>query len=330
MEVKRRKLGEILLQMRLVSPEELKLALEEQAKSPGKRLGTILIEMGGTTGQALTSALGRQFMLPVVKVANYADNIAARHAVPRELMESLKAFPLEFQEHGSVLLVAISDPLDVVTQNILRMKISFPIRFALAPEEDILEALRTEAVPDPSSSEPAPDPAPEPASSSSAVLVSVDALRNKHPLLGEVLLRAGAVTQQQLIMALAIQERSSKKLGEILLSEHIITSSRLAEALSEQLKLPLLSLEVEEPEPAAILLVPKNVATRLNLLPLRIEEDGRLLVAMADPLDLLAQDEVQMTANCGIRIGITTQASIRQNLPRFYSRTREGGTERKG
>ena len=150
--------------------------------------------------------------------------------------------------------MAISDPLDVVTQNILRMKISFPIRFALAPEEDILEALRTEAVPDPSSSEPAPDPAPEPASSSSAVLVSVDALRNKHPLLGEVLLRAGAVTQQQLIMALAIQERSSKKLGEILLSEHIITSSRLAEALSEQLKLPLLSLEVEEPEPAAILL----------------------------------------------------------------------------
>ena len=70
-----------------------------------------------------------------------------------------------------------------MTQNILRMKISFPIRFALAPEEDILEALRTEAVPDPSSSESAPDPAPEPASSSSAVLVSVDALRNKHPLL---------------------------------------------------------------------------------------------------------------------------------------------------
>ena len=113
MEVKRRKLGEILLQMKLVSPEELRLALEDQARSPGKRLGAILIERGGTTSQALTSALGRQFMLPVVKVANYGD-VAARHAVPRELMESLKAFPLEFQEHGSVLLVAISDPLDVV------------------------------------------------------------------------------------------------------------------------------------------------------------------------------------------------------------------------
>ena len=141
MEVKRRKLGEILLQMKLVSPEELRLALEDQARSPGKRLGAILIERGGTTSQALTSALGRQFMLPVVKVANYGD-VAARHAVPRELMESLKAFPLEFQEHGSVLLVAISDPLDVVTRNILRAKVSFPIRFALAPEEDILEALR--------------------------------------------------------------------------------------------------------------------------------------------------------------------------------------------
>ena len=318
MEAKRRKLGEILLQMRLVSPEELKLALEEQTKSPGKRLGTILIEMGGTTGQALTSALGRQFMLPVVKVANYADNVAARHAVPRELMESLKAFPLEFQEHDSVLLVAISDPMDVVTQNILRAKISFPIRFALAPEEEIQEALRTEAVPD----QPPLEPEPEPASPSSAVLVSIDTLKARHPMLGNVLLRAGAITQQQLTMALTIQARSSKKLGEILLSEGLITSSRLAEALSEQLKLPLLVLGAEEPEPAAILLVPRSVAARLNLLPLRIEEDGRLLVAMADPLDLLAQDEVQLTANCGIRVAVATQDSIRQNLPRFYSRER--------
>lgn len=322
MGLKRRKLGEILLQMNLVSPDELKLALEEQARNPEKRLGTILIEMGGTTGQALASALGRQFLLPAVKVANYADNAAARHAVPRELMESLRALPLEFQEHGSVLLVAISDPLDIVTQNILRARVSFPIRFALAPEQDILEALRAEAVPDQPPIEAVPEAVPEAeaVSPSSAVLVNVDTLRAKHPLLGEVLLRAGAVTQQQLIMVLAIQERSGKKLGEILLSEGIITNSRLAEALSKQLELPLLSLEEEEPDPAAILLVPRNVATRLNLLPLRIDADGRLLVAMADPLDLLAQDEVQMMANCGIRIGVATQESIHQNLPRFYSR----------
>lgn len=317
MEVKRRKLGEILLQMKLVSPEALKLALEDQARSPGKRLGAILIERGGITSQELTSALGRQFMLPVVKVANYAD-VAARQAVPRELMEGLKAFPLEFQEHGSALLVAISDPLDIVTRNILRARVSFSIRFALAPEEEILEALRTEAVPEP----PPSEPAPAPVSPGAAAPLSVDALRAKHPLLGEMLLQAGVVTQQQLSMVLVIQERSQKRLGEILLSEGIITSNRLAEALSEQLKLPLLSLAEEEPEPEAILLVPRNVATRLNLLPLRIEADGRLLVAMADPLDVLAQDEVQMIANCGIRIGVATQESIYQNLPRFYNRER--------
>lgn len=316
MEVKRRKLGEILLQMKLVSPEELRLALEDQARSPGKRLGAILIERGGTTSQALTSALGRQFMLPVVKVANYGD-VAARHAVPRELMESLKAFPLEFQEHGSVLLVAISDPLDVVTRNILRAKISFPIRFALAPEEDILEALR-EAVSDPPP--PPPAPAPAPASPGAATPLSINKLRAKHPLLGEMLLRAGVITQQQLSMVLVIQERARKRLGEILLSEGIITSSRLAEALSEQLKLPLLSLAEEEPEPEAIQLVPRNIAARLNLLPLRIEADGRLLIAMADPLDILAQDEVQMMVSGGIRIGVATQESIYQNLPRFYNR----------
>ena len=277
MEVKRRKLGEILLQMKLVSPEELRLALEDQARSPGKRLGAILIERGGTTSQALTSALGRQFMLPV----------------------------------------AISDPLDVVTRNILRAKVSFPIRFALAPEEDILEALR-EAVSDPPP--PPPAPAPAPASPGAATPLSINKLRAKHPLLGEMLLRAGAITQQQLSMVLVIQERARKRLGEILLSEGIITSSRLAEALSEQLKLPLLSLAEEEPEPEAIQLVPRNIAARLNLLPLRIEADGRLLIAMADPLDILAQDEVQMMVSGGIRIGVATQESIYQNLPRFYNR----------
>ena len=119
----RKKIGEILLRSRRVAPEALQRALEEQAKNPQKRIGAILVELGFLTDRQLTEALGLQFMLPVVKVSDYMANIAAQNECPRELMEKFNVFPLEFQERGSVLLIAIADPLDVATQDMLRTKL---------------------------------------------------------------------------------------------------------------------------------------------------------------------------------------------------------------
>ena len=137
----RKKIGEILLRSRRVAPEALQRALEEQAKNPQKRIGAILVELGFLTDRQLTEALGLQFMLPVVKVSDYMANIAAQNECPRELMEKFNVFPLEFQERGSVLLIAIADPLDVATQDMLRTKLPIPLRFALAPAQEIREAL---------------------------------------------------------------------------------------------------------------------------------------------------------------------------------------------
>ena len=71
--------------------------------------------------------------------------------------------------------------------------------------------------------------------------------------------------------------------------------------------------------PEAIRLVPRAVAERLSLIPLSIMEDDLLLVAMSNPLDLLAQDEVRMLTGRNLKIGIATASDINQNLDRLYN-----------
>ncbi|MBQ7262131.1 MAG: Flp pilus assembly complex ATPase component TadA [Synergistaceae bacterium] len=356
----KKKIGEILVETRRVAPEALQRALDIQAQMPQRRLGEILIDMGSLTPRQLTEALGLQFMWPVVNVADHMTNIAAQNRVPRELMQQLNAFPLELQEHDSVLLIAISDPLDIMSQERLRMELDIPLRFALAPAQEIRDALMASqafmaqpvavaaGAPVPPVAAPVPamgtapqaptiipaqpsfpnatvpvDQAPPPMrdlpAAPSAIVPSLANLQTRQPRLGDVLVEANAITEADVARALQIQKATGKKLGEIFISEGIITSTRLAEALSAQLKLPLFTLTRYRPMPEAIKLVPRGVAERLGLIPLALVEDDQLLITMANPLDLLAQDEVRMLTGRNLKIGISTQEEISKNLDRLYN-----------
>ena len=121
----------------MVTPEELERGLSAKAVDSDKRLGAILVGLGILTERQVTEALGLQFMLPVVDVQDYVTNASTQNILPLDLLERLNAFPLEFQDRGSVLLVAVSDPLDTETQEELRRVASLDLRFALAPVEEI-------------------------------------------------------------------------------------------------------------------------------------------------------------------------------------------------
>ena len=380
MGMSKKRIGDILLETRNITPEDLERGLGVQASNSGKRLGAILVELGVLTERQVTEALGLQFMLPVVDVQDYVGNSSVQGILPNELMVRLNAFPLELQDRGSILLVAISDPLDTETQDALRKEASLDLRFALAPSAEIRGAILADlgplAVPAPSApaepqpavgpvlsapiplhspagpvapAEPAPlEPAapvtaavrveaapaqvplagaprvePGPRASESAadersLMPSFSALHSAQPKLGDILVQAGVIDDTQLAQALQIQRGTELKLGQVLVSERFITEVRLAEALSTQLKLPLFTLTRYRPMPEAIRLVPRAVAERLSLIPLSIMEDD-LLVAMSNPLDLLAQDEVRMLTGRNLKIGIATASDILQNLDRLYN-----------
>ncbi|MCL2009623.1 MAG: Flp pilus assembly complex ATPase component TadA [Synergistaceae bacterium] len=144
-------------------------------------------------------------------------------------------------------------------------------------------------------------------------------LSRKQPKLGDILVQAGVISEQQLMDTLQKQKRTGKRLGEILISEGIMTEIRLAEALSTQLKMPMFTLTRYRPMPEAIKAVPRHVSERLQLIPLAIAEGDSLLIAMVNPLDLLAQDEVRMLTGKELKVGITTASEIKTNLDRLYN-----------
>ena len=139
--------------------------------------------------------------------------------------------------------------------------------------------------------------------------------------LGTILFEAGCVTAAQLQDALQKQPSVGRRLGEILLAEGVITEMKLAEALSEQLQIPMFRLTRYQPMREALDLVPRGVAERLRLVPLSIIEGSALLVAMSDPLDVLAQDEARMISGLDLKLGVTTPAEIKNNLDRLYNLT---------
>jgi type IV pilus assembly protein PilB len=136
--------------------------------------------------------------------------------------------------------------------------------------------------------------------------------------LGDLLVSSGLLSQEVLERVLSEQKYSKKRLGEILVSKQLLTERQLAEVLSRQLKVPLISLARYRPMGEALRIVPESVARRLELVPLAILDNNRLMVAMADPLNVLAIDELRLLTGMEVEVGIATSTEIFRDLDKFY------------
>ena len=136
--------------------------------------------------------------------------------------------------------------------------------------------------------------------------------------LGDLLVQTGNLSEEDLRSVLDEQKKSGKRLGEILVKRKLLTERQLAEVLSRQLKIPLISLARYRPMGEALRLVPENVARRLELVPLAILDNNRLMIAMADPLNILAVDEIRILTGMDVEVGIATPTEIFRDLDKFY------------
>jgi type II secretory ATPase GspE/PulE/Tfp pilus assembly ATPase PilB-like protein/ActR/RegA family two-component response regulator len=128
--------------------------------------------------------------------------------------------------------------------------------------------------------------------------------------LGELLVDAGLITPAALAEALASATRTDgvrERLGQTLVRLGFATEREVAEALSQQLGLPFLDGEALVPEPSAVALVAPQLARRFRMLPLAIE-DGTLVLACADPTDVVSRDDIRMAS--GMRRVRTVIATV--------------------
>jgi type IV pilus assembly protein PilB len=130
------------------------------------------------------------------------------------------------------------------------------------------------------------------------------------PALGSLLVRDGLLTEDELESALAAQRESGKRLGEILIERGDVTRTQLARLLAEQVEMPLVELEESEVDSEAALLLPEELARRYRALPVGFLPDESLLVAVADPTNVLHWDELRLALGVPIRFGVAAPDAI--------------------
>jgi type IV pilus assembly protein PilB len=133
----RRFLGEILVQRKLLSRDKLNDALLKQRVS-GKRLGTLLVELGAIDERELATALGEHFGVAVVDLRRRAPNPDAVQHLPEAAARSLLALPLASVD--GVLEVAVADPSDQLTAE-LETSTAMKVAVVVASSTDIRRAI---------------------------------------------------------------------------------------------------------------------------------------------------------------------------------------------
>jgi len=127
--------------------------------------------------------------------------------------------------------------------------------------------------------------------------------------LGEILLQMGVVTEKEVEEAWNLQSKSNKRMGKILVENGTISDSELLAALSRQLRIPFIQIRAGMYENAASVLVPKEVARRLEVLPMFRVHDT-LTLATTDPQSITMLDEVQDITGCKLRLVLAKKEEI--------------------
>src|SRR5947199_584219 len=132
------RLGEILIARRLLEPEDLERALELQ-KERGDKLGKILVDLGFIASRDLLSALSEQLSIPLISVDQPPPVAPEIDGLSSRFMRQCRFIPVRFED--STLSVAMADPLDFETISAVRGFSGLKISTALAPEQEILDAI---------------------------------------------------------------------------------------------------------------------------------------------------------------------------------------------
>jgi type IV pilus assembly protein PilB len=140
------------------------------------------------------------------------------------------------------------------------------------------------------------------------------------PKLGEVLVAAGVLSQVQLLEALTEQARDPKRrrLGEILLQGGVITEAQLTRALSGQLRVSYIDLPGMGLGYEIVHLIPRALAERHDVIAVDITPEGGLLLAMADPTDVVARDDIRTVTGRPVKPACARPSHVRQAISRYY------------
>ena len=138
--------------------------------------------------------------------------------------------------------------------------------------------------------------------------------------LGALLIREGLLIHEELELALAERERSDRRIGEILVEWGWVSSRAIARALAEQYQMEFVDLRKVQPDADSEAMLPERLAERYHALPLGFDSEDVLIVAISDPTDVGASDELRIAAGRPIHLVVADLAALEEQLDRVYGR----------
>lgn len=135
--------------------------------------------------------------------------------------------------------------------------------------------------------------------------------------LGDLLISAGVIRPEQLNDALAIQKKTRERLGDVLINNGIITEQQLIEALQMQLGVDFVDLTVVSIPLELARFVPRSIAKKYCVVPVKLQKD-ELYVAMSDPLNFEAQEEIKSASHKQVVPMIATRRAVEQAIATLY------------
>ena len=136
--------------------------------------------------------------------------------------------------------------------------------------------------------------------------------------LGDILVDSGKITIVQLNSALSTQKIMGKKLGEVLIESGIVSEMDIIDAIQEQTDISKVDLSNIKYDNKAIKIIPQNLCRKYILAPFGFE-DNKIKVALADPLNMYAIDDVSISTGLDVIPYIATKQEIQRFIEVHYS-----------
>jgi len=306
------------------------------SKNTDSKIDQVIQELDSVTKNDLLKARAKRFNVEFVDLDGKDINPDIIYSVPESLIRRYTLMP--FEKVGMTLSVAMKDPTDLFAVDDLNIVTSLNIEPFLADyllienlidkyyKPVVIETVVETAVIANTEIKAKSVFASAPIAPASAVAVKSVAAKGDLLIpglfksrLGEMLIGSGTINQQQLETALKIQQSSGGRIGEILLKQEFIQKEDLYKALEIQLEIPYINLADREIPIEVVSLISANIARRENLFP--FEREGMMLkVAMSDPTNIFAIDDLRLVTGLEIRPFLSDDETISALIDKYYEK----------
>ncbi len=134
---------------------------------------------------------------------------------------------------------------------------------------------------------------------------------------GELLVRTGLITSEQYQHATELQKTNGGFLGGHLVQLGFLSEEDLLTTISQQYGVPIIELNSVEFDPSVLQMVPQNLATKHNLVPV-VQKDRALTIAMADPTNIVALNDIKFITGLDIQVVIASERDVKAAQDRAY------------